>query len=55
MTADDDDDGHPTPGRCPRCGRWLAWVGKSAFEDLTQGDLADALNRFAAGKRGAPE
>lgn len=42
---------HVASWLCERCGRFLAWVGKREFEDLTQADLADALNRFAAGEQ----
>jgi hypothetical protein len=36
---------------CERCGRWLAWVAKRDLDDLTHGDLADALNRWAKERR----
>jgi hypothetical protein len=39
---------HIASWRCASCGRWLAWVSKFVFEDMTQGELADALNAAVA-------
>ena len=32
---------------CARCGRWLAWLSKALVDDLTQGELTNAPQRFA--------
>jgi hypothetical protein len=36
--------------RCVRCGKFLKWVSKADALNLTEGDLADALNEWAAGR-----
>jgi hypothetical protein len=43
---------HVASWRCARCDRWLAWVSKQVFSDMTQGDLTDALQRQADRGRG---
>jgi phage FluMu protein Com len=41
---------HAAAWRCASCNRWLAWVSKRAFPDLTKAELTDVLIRLAAGE-----